>query len=259
MGRGWGRSSLHLLLCTAALALPSACSVEDVVGDRIATQATPDSGSGAAAGADAGGTIDCSGALFCSDFEQGLGALTTRENDGALQLVSASPRPGSALSASIEAAMGRAYVEVPLDATSLDQLYLRANLWVPAAAALDDVALFYFGPLGDNAGVNIDLHDRDRVELFLPEHDVSLFSEDAAFERDRWQCLQLALTLSDTLGTARLSIDGNSVISASDLDTVADDPALYFTFGIEWSSPTQGPVSVLIDDVTLDDHPLECP
>jgi hypothetical protein len=121
------------------------------------------------------------------------------------------------------------------------------------------VAIFYFGPLGDTAGINIDLHDSDRLELFLPESDVSLFSADGAFQRDRWQCLQLALTLSDILGTARLSIDGNTVIAASDLDTVADDPALYFTFGIEWSSTTQGTVSVLLDDVAVDDQPLECP
>ena len=242
---------------TPWMLLAVACTVDDVVGQLEPGQVQP--GNDAALNGGDAASDPCGSALFCSDFEQGLAAFDTQQTTGTLSIAPDGTAGSNALRASIDQASGAAYVRVNLDTLGITELFLRAYLWVPQGALLDDVAIFYLGlPPGTTGGINVDLQSEDRFELFLPENDVSIYSDPGAFQRDTWHCLQLSLIIDNALGQATLSIDAQSVASSMDLDTQADTDFTLFTLGIEWSSAQQGPVDVLLDDIVLSAEPVEC-
>lgn len=238
----------------AALGCCMACAVDDVVGTRLSQGGTPEAGSNDAAPSDP----DCVDTLFCSSFDQGLSEFDTVENGGTLAVSAQGFDDTAALLPEIGEGSGTAYIYTALNTPGISELYLRAYLWVAADALIDDVAIFFVGPAGGFAGINVDLRSQDRWELFLPEHDVSLISAPGTFERDTWQCVQLHLVVNDSNGEASLLVDGEQVAGQTLLDTYPGEDLDLFTVGIEWSMADQGPIDLLIDDVALSRSPLGC-
>jgi hypothetical protein len=243
--------------CKLAFALVSCCvgcSVDDVIGNRVTASSSMDSGV-----ADAGSNDPtCAGTLFCSSFAQGLAGFDTVQNGGVLAVASPGFADSAALHPEIGEGSGTAYIHTALNQSGIGELYLRGYVRVAADAVIDDVAIFFLGPAGGFAGVNVDLRSDDRFELFLPENGVSLISEPNAFVRDTWHCLQLQLTVDDLEGSATLRVDGQAVASQASLDTHPGEDYDLFTVGIEWSMADQGPIDLLIDDVVLSQSPVEC-
>lgn len=238
----------------ALLGCCMACAVDDVVGTRLSQSETPEAGSSDAAPNDP----DCVDTLFCSSFDQGLTDFDTVQNGGMLAVAPQGFDDAAALQPQISEGNGTAYIRAALDAPGVSELYLRAYVWVAADAVIDDVAIFFVGPAGGFAGINVDLRSEDRWELFLPEHDVSLISDPGTFERDTWHCVQLHLVVDDTNGEASLVVDGQQVTGQALLDTYPGEDLALFTVGIEWSMADQGPIDLLIDDVALSRSPLGC-
>lgn len=255
MGRRAGGNDVGgFKLAFALVGCCIACSVEDVVGNRVTSTSSVDSGA-ADAGAVAPG---CAGTLFCSSFVGGLAGFDTVQNGGVLAVASPGFDDTAALHPEIGEGSGTAYIHTALNQPGIGELYLRGYVRVAADAVIDDVAIFFLGPAGGFAGINVDLRSDDRFELFLPENGVSLISEPNAFVRDTWHCLQLQLTVDDLEGSATLRIDGQEVASQTALDTYPGENFDLFTVGIEWSMADQGPIDLLIDDVVLSQSPVEC-
>jgi hypothetical protein len=248
------RLSLGVVILGATLGSCLGCTVDDTVGDRVTANVPVEAGTPDATASDP----SCAGTLFCTSFEQGVTGFDTVENGGTLAVAAPGFDDQAALQPEIAEGSGTAYIHTALNRPGVSELYLRGYVRVAADAVIEDVAIFFLGPAGGFAGVNVDLRSDDRFELFLPEHDMSLISDPGTFARDTWHCLQLQLQIDELNGAVTLLLDGQEVISQTALDTYPGEDFDLFTVGIEWSMADQGPIDLLLDDVTLSETPVEC-
>jgi hypothetical protein len=245
------------MVATFVAVLCGGCTVDDVVGERV----VPGSLLGALdSGASDAGNIDpsCAGSLFCSSFEQGLAAFDVVESGGTLSISPSGLDDQAALHPAIDQGGGVANVRVDLATSNVAELYLRAYLWVGSAEQLEDISIFFLGPSVAGAGLAVGLRSSERIELFWAAQPLSLTSEPGAFLRDTWQCLQLSLLIDATNGEVTLQVDGDPVVSQTDIDSNLGGDLAYFNFGIEWSADGQVPAEILLDDVILSQTPVEC-
>lgn len=252
MGHG-----MRLLAGVAAvLGCGSACSVDDVIGTRLSSGGA---GGVSEAGSDAASSDpNCVDTLFCSSFAEGLASFDVVESGGTLSIDPSGLDDQAALHAAIDEGGGAANIRVNLTTSNVSTIYLRAYMWVGSSQQLDDISIFFLGPSVAGAGLAVGLRSSERIELFWAEHQLSLMSAPGAFLRETWQCLQLSLLVDATNGEATLLIDGDAVVSQSDIDSNLGGDLAYLNFGIEWSAGAQVPVEILLDDVILSQTPVEC-
>ena len=89
--------------------------------------------------------------------------------------------------------------------------------------------------------------------------DRGLFPErDDDIPRDRWVCVQLAITVDPSVGVVKLSLDGSNHMTASTDTLVGVDGYSAVDFGVHYATPAQGPVVLWVDDVVIDTVPVGC-
>lgn len=145
-----------------------------------------------------------------------------------------------------------------LELADAPQFFVRMYVRVPEALTLTDVAILHLGGPADDVGINVDIQEEDRFELFLPENGDSVDSSPSAFPRAQWTCLQLDVAVDDTAGSALLRLDGSAVAQIEGVDTRPPNGVELFTVGADWSADTQAPGSLEFDDVALDTSPVGC-
>jgi hypothetical protein len=195
-------------------------------------------------------------ALFCDGFEVGLGAWVV--SNGSPQVVTAPRHAGSgALEATIAVQPESEMVQKVLPIGSVNQLYARAWFYAPSAYTYDAVNLFNIDAAGASQGVSIYVYG-ESLSVYHNTPEVGGFAG-PALPHDTWHCAELAVSVADTGGTMRLTLDGQTVIDQTNLDTRPTGGFDHIQVGIPYTGPTQsGPAAFYVDDVVVDVTPIGC-
>jgi hypothetical protein len=140
-------------------------------------------------------------------------------------------------------------------------LYLRAHLFVPAEVPTNTINVFFIGssPAPDPfTGIDINFAEGGVPQLFSPQIDPARQDGTGEIPRDAWFCLRAELVVDDTEGSIELFVDDESVLLASDVDTLPDDGVHLFRAGVDWSSEQTEPFEMFLDDVALSTAPIPC-
>ncbi len=260
----WHPSVLVAAFATTIAALLG-CSYIDVVAAGASAEAgavvPTDVDAGVQTGpADAHSAPGCVG-TYCFDFEEPIesiegvvieqrsGTLTrdcTRARSGECSAAAALDEPGAVAYLALDAPPSR-----PV-------WFVRAYVWVPSGLAIDDVAIIHVGTRGGGAGVNVDLRDEERLELFAIESDQPSLSPVGVTRRDEWMCFLLEVEVSDSSGRAVLSVDETVILQETAIDTAPPNGVDFITVGIDWSSSSQAAGTLWFDDIVVGTERLGC-
>lgn len=241
------------------------CTYTDLVAVGANTESGADTGAGVDANvetrtADAQADPGCDG-LYCFGFEEPVassGNVAVEERNGALAQDCTRSRTGNcSAAATLDAPGGVAYLAI--DTPALEpSWFVRAYVWVPDELVIDDVAIIHVGTRGGSAGVNVDLRDAERVELFAIESDQPRLSPEGVTSREEWMCFVLQVQVSDTTGTAVLSLNERVVLEEMNIDTSPPNGVEFITVGIDWSSSAQPVGTLWFDDIVVGTERLGC-
>jgi hypothetical protein len=206
--------------------------------------------------------------LACEGFEAELAAPWWPGLE--LGAVSRSARPthvgDGALRAVTTAANGHAFAGRPTFARlTSGTMYLRSYVFVPSGVPLNGVVVHGMSEeLAPYGGVSILLSDQ-RLKLDVhPEgpgvNPVFVDGESGlTLPRDRWNCLQMQVSISPTGGAVRLSVNGKvAVESVGTLRTLPASGYWGITAGIVYMDPKQAPLELFVDEVVADLAPIPC-
>ena len=216
-------------------------------------------GSVAGDGIDGPLVTDCAAhasALFCDGFEAGLNGWVI--SNGSPQVVSTPRHAGTAaLSASITTQPQSEMVQKVLPIGGLSQLYLRGWFYAPSAYTYSAVNLFNIDAPSATEGVSIYVFN-EVVSVYHNTPEVGGFAG-VPLVHDTWHCAELAVSVADTGGAISLTLDGQTVIDQTNLDTRPTAGFYHLQVGIPYTGPTQsGPAAVYVDDVVVDVTPIGC-
>jgi len=145
-------------------------------------------------------------------------------------------------------------------------LHLRAQVRVPAGAALNGVTVL---ALGENraprGGVSVVLADSGLLVVLKPRgaqapEVIVAGSGPAPFRiaRDRWQCVQLQTVIGRGSGSVRLSVDGQVAVQSAGVDTLPAGGFEDVSVGMVYSTPDQTPIRIGVDELAVSANPLPC-
>ena len=204
--------------------------------------------------------------LACIGFESDLSAAWWRiETSG--EVVSSAERVyvgEGALHASSQGAGSTAFVgHAAFPLVTSGSLYLRSYIYVPSGVALEGVIVHGLSEERDPyGGVSLLLSDHGlEVDVHPDGPGVSpIFIESMqALPRDRWNCLQLQVTVSEDSGAVRLSLNGELIAaSATPLATLPASAYRGVSAGLVYADPSQGPVELFVDELVADVMPIPC-
>ncbi len=206
---------------------------------------------------------DLPGLIFCDGFESPeLAAWEDRNLHGGEveQEEGEVYRGGGALRATTwEPAGGAAVGQDVAAASSAADLHVRLHLLVPAGSTVESVTfLLLLEPDSPWHHVGLSLGDGGFPGLWVdgPEVFDGLWTD--LLPRDRWVCVQAHVAVADSGGAADLRVDGEQVAGVSDIDTRPESGYRHLAVGIAFTRESQGPTSLLIDEVALGTEPIPC-
>lgn len=214
---------------------------------------------GAPLGPAGGASGVCDGAvLACADFEQEPGDWRARTSGAAVSRRVQDPVFEGA-SAFEARGGGGARAAAELDFPPPEGVvYFRAHALLPSETEIDDFNLVGFGRQFQYHTVDVNVHG-GVLEYWLPnEQRAVLGGDDARVPRDRWFCLQVEFFPHETEGTVDAYLDGQLVLSESNVHTHPGFPPWSIAAGIDWSADSQQPLSVFLDAMAVDDAPIDC-
>lgn len=227
-----------------------------VVSETLASNAVSSGRADVAADIDSG--TQCGG-VYCFGFEEPavLGDNVV-ERDGSLTQDCTRAHSGACSGAAIlTAGGGVAYLAMDVSPAQV-HWFVRAYVWIPSELVVDDIAIIHVGTRGGNAGVNVDLREADRLELFAIESEQAMLTPEGVTRRNEWMCLLVEVWASEAAGQTSLSVDGQTVLQASDVDTSPPNGTEFITVGIDWSSGTQQAGTLWFDDVVVSNQRVDC-
>lgn len=206
-----------------------------------------------------------SDALFCESFEDGsLLHWTVREAyDGTVAHSRARAFRGlGSLAARTSAPAGYAErIATVLDSIESGDVYVRAYVYIEAGAPLVHSSILHIGghrartatePL---AGFNV---LDGFASMYIGAGGGRVDARLVEVPRDEWFCMQFHLHIDDVAGSAEIWIDETPAGALADIDTRTDSPYVSFGAGIAWSTLTQEPFAVAIDEVAIGRTPMPC-
>ncbi len=231
-------------------ALLSAAAVASLAGLAAST--------GCGAVADTDDALDCAaiaGAVACNNFEAEDAAWTTLAMNGTATLDDSDSVTGKrALSAKVTAMGGKAVRTRGIEAA--DRYYARLWAMVPAGSDTTGVALMHLGETsGQFLGTNVEISGG---MLGAAVQSANLYEYPTPMPLDKWVCLELDLTVSDTAGRVLVRADGTAIFDRSGIDTKPTGPIGDLEVGISYAGAANA--AALIDDVVVSKQPLTaCP
>jgi hypothetical protein len=189
---------------------------------------------------------------------------TANTRDGTVSRV-ASPtfRGLGSLEGSALASGGEGFVSRPgLGAVASGSVYLTARVRVPVGVPLAGVTAL--GLFGASGGVSVLLMDIGlavvvRAQTSLPEVVVTGGANPYVLQRDVWHCVQLAIGISDSDGSVRLTVDDQLAVEGRTLNTAPSGGFDAALAGVIYSDAQQQPIRVWIDELVADNSPIPCP
>lgn len=204
-------------------------------------------------------------ALFCESFEDpSLLHWTVQEAyDGTVGYTRERAFRGvGALAASTSATGGYAErIASVLGSITEGDVHVRAYVYVPEGAPLVHSSILHIGghrsrvatePLaGFNAMDGF-------ASMYVGAGDFHVDDQLVAVPRDRWFCVQLQVHVDDVAGEARIWIDQTLAGERVGVDTRPEGPYESLGAGIAWSTLTQEPFTVLVDEIAIARTPMPC-
>jgi len=212
-------------------------------------------------------TVDCNpGALICEDFEgpfpseysTWLSSLS-EEPAGALQDCDVLSGQGALQVESANDDWWQTRVELPAPLES-GEVHARLYAKVSSADVLPSYLIFFElwnSPEVTDEKISVELSAEQGLRLTLGTNGTLHESEPESFPLDQWVCVELALNL-DSMGSARLSIDGAAQIDEAGINTLPlETPFFIVTFGGVPSEEVTG-FEILLDDLVVATEPIGC-
>ncbi|MBX7098566.1 MAG: endo-1,4-beta-xylanase, partial [Myxococcaceae bacterium] len=239
---------------------------DDALVAKPAYQAVRDGLTGTGASAlDLGLDTSCRDAttrLACHPFENVKfgGGFAITSSTGTLALSAARARRGGRslrATAGPETTPQAFWGHGGLGALRTGTLYARVHVFVPSSANFQGMNLFGVGEsTAPYQGVFAALSG-NQLQLSLTtagQYPVS----SVTLPRDQWSCVLLSLTLSDTAGSASLTLDGAPAIAVSGVDTLPAGGMGNALFGITYLAPATATGEVFLDEAVVSTSPVGC-
>ncbi len=206
-------------------------------------------------------------ALLCEDFDGLLSEAYSTWGDGestaGLTECQSAQGNGSLRIDAIDGGYTQTRMRL-LSPVSGGELHARLFLRVDEASTFPDQLIFLEfwdqdeGMVDDRTTVYL---NQDQVlEIYLGGPNLTLqASTPVPFDLGAWHCLELGMSLDDSAGTVSLSVDGASVVEATDVDTLPSDP---ISVAVLEGVPTVGSqdthVTLYLDDLVVGTAPIGC-
>ena len=219
---------------------------------------------GAATGGAVRGCSNITGAFVCNDFESPAASWGPKDRgQGSIDRDTSQVRQGSfALHAYSAASADYALqvVSLPSRVTS-GELYVRTFFFLPSSLNINDwlVALELKSCATCSEKISFDLAPGD-IAMLSRSGVPSVKGAPASLPRNRWFCVELAVTLSST-GSVRLLVDGSTVASMPSVNTLLSGavPAGIAAFRLGFiTGPNQGPVELWADALVASPQAIGC-
>lgn len=206
--------------------------------------------------------VDCSkinGLVACDDFsgsQSGVAVDDVSYNGGTATVI-------EFLTATTSGDMQGARVESRFNALNSGAVYLRFSAFVPSYYAIDGINLASLGDLdsGTDFGFDLNLVRNGQVEIKTSGDDQVTSAGAFMLPRDQWICVMVKLeSIDDSTGSAKVLINDNEIISASNVDTHPPSGITGASAGLDWTFDGQGPATLFVDNfVVARQHPGDCP
>lgn len=222
---------------------------------RVGFDAMPD-GAGQAVDAAPATCLAHAGALLCEDFEGDLGAWSTH---GTTAIQTSIVHGGAAaLASSTPGQPESAWVlrSIPSLSTATT-VHVRAWLYAPSSVDVQHMnAVDLYNQPGAE-GVTAHFFS-NRLDFFIDTSTVTGYGGQP-IGRDRWFCVEYALTIADSGGTVEMRVDDQIVIAENMIDTLPAGGFEHIVTGIPYSGAAQvNPATIYTDDVVVDVAPIGC-
>jgi hypothetical protein len=188
---------------------------------------------------------------------------TANVRDGTVTRVAAPTFRGlGALEGSALASGGVGFVSRPgLGGLASGSVYISARVRVPAGVPLAGVTTL--GVFGASGGISVLLMDIGLAVVVratsAPEVVVTGGANPYVLQRDVWHCVQLAVGISGTDGSVRLTVDGLLAVEGGTLNTAPSGGFDAALAGVIYSDAQQQPIRVGIDELVADHSAIPCP
>jgi hypothetical protein len=193
-------------------------------------------------------------ALYCEDFEQGLGEVTEVVTDGNTLTTARTATPSGTNAALVHVADGPsvAYARAPLPTQSPGTLFVSGWVRVPEQEAHNVAPLALWSAAEEAWALRLVLVDA-RAEVWSYTAPVT---SSVQLEAGSWHCLQMQVDVSEAPGgSVSLSVDGTEVENATGLDTLPDGGIGAVAVGSLWAASA---ADLAVDRVVVSTEPIDC-
>jgi hypothetical protein len=193
------------------------------------------------------------GALVCEDFEGALDAYLPVVTAGnSVQAATLAVSGGRALEARVLVAPSTAYLRADFTPLSAGTLAVRGWIQVPAGQTSYDLAPLGFWASEEPAWALRVVAKDGRLEAWSY---TTPLPGSAPLSAAEWHCVQAQIDVADGAGRVRISLDGLSVVDASNVDTLPSGGIGSVAMGTLWAGAA---ATVLVDRVLVGPVAVGC-
>jgi hypothetical protein len=138
-------------------------------------------------------------------------------------------------------------------------LYARFYAYVPSSVTVPSWFLMlelWNQDASSDGKISVEVITNDAFEISLAPNNSNHPAAANSLVRDQWMCIELALDVAATGGTASLSVNGTTVINQTGVVTLPPNPISVVV--VESMTSTATPVDLAIDDLVVATQPIGC-
>jgi hypothetical protein len=206
---------------------------------------------------------DLAGALLCEGFDAPVPATYATEYFGPMTAAvqDCMVRQGSGALHFDASAFGWVQTQMRLPAPiASGPLYARFYAYLPSGFSIPDYLVMFelWSQAANSEGkLSVEAISSNALEIQFSDRSAYAASP-ASLLRDQWMCIELALDVAPSGGTASLSVNGTRVIEATNV--VTSPPAPISVAVVEaLPSPESTRVELVIDELAIATQPIGCP
>lgn len=144
-----------------------------------------------------------------------------------------------------------------IDVVASGSIYLRTWVFIPEGAVTDWIRLLAFNGAGDS-GIDIDVREGQFITSYVRPSRYGESSEPKAYPVSSWFCLQVGIDVNDADGTVKVEVDGETVLSHDEVDTMPGRGIDRVVYGLGASGVRQTGATVYFDDIVVSTQPVTC-
>lgn len=136
------------------------------------------------------------------------------------------------------------------------ELHIREYIFMPSTTVVaDQLSIMVTGNLVDPFPSANVLLTPGLIHAVVEREDTSKPFE---FPRDRWVCIELHLQIDNAAGSISVDVDGETIVSATSLDTRVGGGYSNIDVGFHYATPAQPGSTMFVDEVVAATAPIGC-